>query len=545
MKASIIFHSGSIWTGVSSHPRATTLAIHNGVIAAIGTDSQLRTEIESATEVIDLHGRTLLAGFQDAHVHPVDGGLRGLICDLSPASNATECLDLVAAYITTHPDSEAIVGDGWLLEWFEGGTPTAVLLDSVVGNRIVFLTDADGHSAWVSSAALLAAGIDKHTADPPAGRIERDGDGSPIGVLHDAAMERVRTLLPKISLEETTQALRLAQEHLLSLGITAWQDAIVTPDIDAAYLELAARNELFARVGLALWWERDGDLDQFSELSRRRLRLEAAGIRAHWIKLMLDGVIETGTAWLLEPYLGSLAGPLGTHTGGPFFHFDVLNSIVMRMETLGFQAHFHAIGDAAIRQALNAVAVARAANPEVKNVRHQIAHVQVVDPDDIERFFHLGVVANLQTLWACHEPQMDDLTIPVLGASRALHQYPFESIRKSGARIACGSDWPVSSANPLEQIAVAVSRECKSSVEESRGSPFIGREALALEDAIGAFTFGSAFANGIEEHSGTLAPSKWADIVVLDQDLFHLPGPDIADVKVDFTLVGGKVVYER
>lgn len=544
MRADMVFYAGSIWTGERMQPLATALAIRDGIIVAIGSDDAVRREVDVATELIDLHGRTLLSGFQDAHVHPVDGGLRGLICDLSTGSSASGCLDLIASYVQGHRDSDVIVGDGWLLEWFEGGIPSAKMLDAVVGNRIACLTDAGGHSAWVSTAALLAAGIGRDSPDPTAGRIERDDDGSPLGVLHDGAMDSVKRLLPKITQAEMSQALRLGQRHLLSLGVTGWQDAIVTPDIDTAYLDLASRGELIARAGAALWWERDEGLDQLSELVRRRSRLESAGVRASSIKVMLDGVIEAGTAWLLEPYVGSLAGPQGSHTGDPFIPPGVLHSIVTEMEQVGFQAHFHAIGDAAVRHALDSVAASRRVNRST-GIRHQIAHVQLVHPQDIGRFGELGVVANIQTLWACHEPQMDEFTIPVLGTPRAWRQYPFESIRRQGGRIACGSDWPVSSANPLEQIAVGVSRRCGNPGSKMRELPFIESEALTLANAVSAFTSGSAFANGIEERSGTLSLSKDADLIVLDKDLFQLPEDDLGDVKVDFTVISGKVVYER
>ncbi|MHB8189498.1 MAG: amidohydrolase [Ferrimicrobium sp.] len=544
MRADMILYSGRIWTGERTQPWATSIAIKDGVIIAIGSDDAVRIDVTTTTDTIDLGGRTLLPGFQDAHVHPVDGGLRALSCDLSSASCASECLELVASYVDSHPDHEVIVGDGWLLEWFEGGVPTAEILDSVVGARIAFLTDAGGHSAWVSSAALVAAGIDHLTPEPRGGRIERREGGVPVGVLHDEAMESVKRLLPKMTGGEMRQALRLGQKHLLSLGVTAWQDAIVTPDIDAAYLELAGLGELVGRASAALWWERGGGIDQLSELTRRRHLLEEAGVRASSVKLMLDGVIEVGTAWLLKPYCGCHAGADGMHTGDPFIPSDIVNAAVAEMELIGFQAHFHAIGDAAVRQALDAVAAARRINGPTE-IRHHIAHVQVVHPQDIGRFASLGVVANIQTLWACHEPQMDDLTMPVLGDVRSQWQYPFESLRKNGARLACGSDWPVSSASPLEQIAVAVSRVCRNLGGKETQPVFVEDEILSLQHSLEAFTIGSAYINCREDRSGSLLVGKDADTVVLDDNIFELAGRDLSDVKVDLTLISGEVVYER
>ncbi len=541
MRADVVLHSGRIW-----NPRrgaVSALAIGSGKIVALGSDSAVRDAVDRSCETVDLRGRTVVPGFQDAHVHPVDGGLRMLSCDLSQASSASGCLDAVAAYVAEHSDLEVVVGDGWLLEWFERGIPPAGALDAVVGNRVAFFTEAGGHSAWVSTAALNAAGIDSGTADPSDGRIERAPDGRPVGVLHDGAMEPVRRLLPETTRDGMRRALELGQEHLISLGITAWQDAIVTPKIGLAYIDLASKGALIGRASAALWWDRSAGVEQLGELVRRRSLLEEAGVRASTVKLMLDGGIEVGTAWMLEPYIGYLGGPSGSHSGEPFISAEQLSAALPAMERLGFQAHFHAIGDAAVRGALDAVALARSENGP-SDRRHQIAHLQVVHPDDLGRFVALGVAANIQALWACHEPQMDDLTIPVLGEVRARWQYPFGALWRSGAHLAFGSDWPVSSASPLEQIAVAVSRSRALSGDGGVRTPFLGDQALSLDASIEAFTQGSARVHFIEDITGRIEQGMDADLAVLDADLFNLSGRALEDVKADMTWIRGRLVFD-
>ncbi len=540
MRADVILHSGKIW---GSSGEATAVAIGGTKIVAVGSDSAVRDAVGHPRETVDLRGRTVVPGFQDGHVHPVDGGLRILSCDLSTAGSADECFSAVAAYVRAHPDLAVIVGDGWLLEWFERGTPPRRSLDAIVGDRIAFLTETGGHSAWVSTAALQAAGISRSTADPRDGRIERDLDGEPVGMLHDGAMELVKRLLPQPSRSDMCKALEIGQKHLVSLGITAWQDAIVTPEIDLAYIDLAGAGKLSVRASAALWWDRDAGVDQLEELLWRRCLLEDADVPARTVKLMLDGGIEVGTAWMLEPYAGYLGGPQGVEAGRPFIPAEQVNEAVSAMERIGFQAHFHAIGDAAVRAALDAVAVAREQNGDLKR-RHQIAHVQVVHPEDIKRFAALGVAANIQALWACHEPQMDDLTIPVLGETRASWQYPFGALARSGAHLACGSDWPVSSADPLEQIKVAIHRTCASSAGDA-AAPFFADQALTLPIALNAFTKGSAYLQFIDDTTGTIEAGKEADLAVLDGDIADLNDFGAEKPKVDMTWIRGKPVFER
>ncbi len=346
---------------------------------------------------------------------------------------------------------------------FPGGTPTAADLDAVTGGRPAFLPNRDHHTAWVNSAALAIADITSSTQDPADGRIERDGAGNPTGALHDGAMRIVADYVPPPSQAELTTALLTAQRHLHSLGITSIQDACVgdageisIPDTFATYRLAAADRLLTCRVTGALWWDRFRGLHQLDTLQARREEADGGGyFRATSVKLMLDGVCETFTAAMGAPYLDG-HGHATDHAGSLFIEPDELTEAVGRLADLGFQLHFHAIGDRAVAAALDALA----ALPEAQRIsgRHHIAHLQFISPADLERFARLRVTGNFQPLWACKDEQNDRLTLPFVGLERANWQYRIASLLRMGTRIAFGSDWPVSSADPLQELHVAVNR---------------------------------------------------------------------------------------
>jgi predicted amidohydrolase YtcJ len=392
----------------------------------------------------------------------------------------------------------------------------------------------------VNTKALELAGIDRDTPDPADGRIERDADGTPTGALHEGAAEAVERLLPPTTDDDLSAGLRRGQAYLHSLGITAWQDAIVTPRDQAIYVGAAEAGWLTARVEGALWWERERGLEQVEELVERSRDGVRGTFRPNSVKLMGDGVLETFTAAMLEPYLDADGRPTDRR-GITFIDPELLGRAVTLLDAAGLQPHFHAIGDRAVRNALDAVAVARAANGP-SDTRPHIAHIQVIHPDDVPRFAVLGVAANAQPLWACHEGQMDRLTIPFLGPERTSWQYPFRSLLRSGAALAMGSDWSVSTANPLEEMEVAVTRVAT----ELRGErePFLPDERLTLEESIRAFTLGSARVNHLDADTGSIEVGKLADLAVIDRDLFAQDAGPIADARVLLTLVGGAVVFE-
>jgi predicted amidohydrolase YtcJ len=548
--ADLAFVNGAVYTVDAARSRADAVAVHGGRIVAVGPDATIREHVGPRTTVIDLRGRMLLPGFQDAHVHPPSGGLEMLRCDLNDVYTKPEYLEIIAAYAVEHPDREWILGGGWYMSVFPRGAPDRGSLDAIAPDRPVFLWSRDGHSAWCNSKALEIAGITATTPDPPDGRIERDEEGAPSGTLHEGAMNLVAT--PPTTADELTDGLRLGQKYLHSLGITAWQDAIVGGRDDTldVYRSFAGSGALTARVVGALWWDRHRGEEQVEELIHRRGEGGAGRFRATSVKIMQDGIVENFTAASLRPYLDAHGAPTD-NAGLSFVEPEALKRAVTRLDAEGFQVHFHALGDRAVREALDAVEAARRANGPSDH-RHHLAHLQIVHPDDIPRFRALGALANAQPLWACYDPQMTELTIPFLGEERASWQYPFGSLARAGATLAFGSDWSVSTPNPLEEMHVAVNRTSASAGPPVAGDGpradeevFLPEERLDLATSIAAFTIGSAYVNHLDDVTGSIEVGKYADLAVVDRDLFAHPPEEMAEARVDATFVEGVAVYER
>ena len=544
----VVFTGGAVYTVDAARSWAQAVAVKGRRIVAVGTDDSLSDLIGPTTEVHDLRGRMLLPGFQDAHVHPPSGGLEMLECNLNEAYTQEGYERIVAVYASEHPDVEWIRGGGWSMDSFPGGTPTKEVLDRIVPDRPVYLPNRDGHGAWVNSRTLELAGITRETPDPPDGRIERDAAGEPSGTLHEGAMDLVDKLMPPVTEQEWAEGLRVAQRYLHSLGITAWQDAIVGGPYDTldAYTAMAGRGELTARVVGSLWWDRHRGDEQIDELIAKRDRSAVGRFRATTVKIMQDGVIEDFTAGVLDPYLDRDGTPT-KNRGMSFVDPELLNRSVTRLDAEGFQVHIHAIGERAVREALDALEAARRANG-TNDHRHHIAHIQVVHPDDLPRFHELGVVANAQPLWATLEGQMVNLTIPFLGPERSGWQYPFASLVRSGARLAFGSDWSVSSPNPMWEMAIAVHRKeplryADMVGERATEEAFLPDERIDLATAIHAFTMGSAYVNHLDDVTGSIEVGKEADLVVVDRNLFDLTLDELADAKVQLTMVAGAPVF--
>ena len=538
--ADLVLTGGHVHTVDSARPRADAVAVRGDRIVAVGSAAEVDELRGPRTRVIDLTGRLLLPGFQDVHIHPIFAGVDRLQCDLRDARGRDGVLAAIRAFVAAHPDDEWIIGSGWYMADFEHGTPRREDLDAIIPDRPAFFPNRDGHSAWVNTKALELAGIDRDTPDPEDGRIERDPDGTATGALHEGAFQLVERLMPPVTGALMEEGLRLAQAYLHSLGITAWQDAIVRPEDHAVYRAAAGAGWLTARVEAAMWWDRERGDDQVDELIERSRGGTVGRLRSNSVKLMQDGVLETFTGAMIEPYLDAGGRP-GENRGISFIDPERLPGWVTRLDAAGLQPHFHAIGDRAVRECLDAVAAARSANGH-SDTRPHIAHIQVIHPDDVPRFAALDVVANAQPYWACHEGQMDELTIPFLGPERTTWQYPFRSLLDAGARLAMGSDWSVSTPNPLLEMEVAVTRVS----DESRGvrAPFLPEQALTLAEAIRAFTAGSAYVNHLDAETGTIEVGKLADLTVIDRDLVAPDAGPIGDGRVLGTWVGGAAVFE-
>jgi predicted amidohydrolase YtcJ len=539
--------NGAVYTVDAARSWAQAVSIKDGRIQLVGTDDDVRQAVGPGTEIVDLAGRMLVPGFQDAHVHPVAGGLDMLQCNLHGLSTADEYLAAIRDYADTHPDVPWILGGGWSMDAFAGGTPTAAALDRIVPDRPVSLPNRDGHGVWVNSLALKIGGVTRDTPDPADGRIERDEQGEPSGTLHEGAGDLVNVHAPEPSADELAEGLRMGQEYLHSLGITAWQDAIVgtmswSNTLDT-YVRAATSCDLTARVVGALWWDRHQGLEQIDALIEQRARGVAGRFAATSVKIMQDGVCENFTAAVLTPYLDA-HGAETDNRGISFVDPELLREAVTRLDAEGFQVHFHALAERAVRESLDAIETALETNGP-SDGRHHLAHLQVVHPDDIPRFRQLGAVANAQPLWAAHESQMDDLTIPFLGEPRWRWQYPFGSLVRAGAALAMGSDWSVSSPDPLEEIHVAVNRQMPADYPhkvENR-EVFLPQERLDLATALAGFTMGSAFVNHLDATTGSIEPGKFADLAVIDRNLFEHPAEEIASATVHQTYVEGERVF--
>jgi predicted amidohydrolase YtcJ len=549
--ASLILHGGRVWAPQSPSGFADALAIEGSTIVALGSDDDVAAWRGPGTRALDLRGRLAIPAFGDAHVHAVSAGLESLRCNLLGLRTRHECLERIALYARTLPADAWVLGGGWSMESFPGGVPTAADLDAVTGGRPAFLPNRDHHSAWVNSAALVLAGVDARTPDPTSGRIERDAEGRPTGTLHESAMALVTRHVPATTPAELEAGLRAALARLHSLGVTHWQDACVgeagdigVPDTFETYRSAARDGWLSARVRGALWWDRGRGLEQVEGLLSRREASPEGPFRATSVKMMVDGVCENFTAAMSRAYLGE-PGHDGTHRGELFIDEEMLAAAVGRLDAEGFQVHFHAIGDRAITTALDAIEGLGAERSAVN--RHHLAHLQFIAPEDVARFARLGAIANFQPLWAATDPQMEELTLPFVGEERAQWQYSIGSVWRRGGRVAFGSDWPVSSPDPLQEIHVAVNRLLSTRLgragERETTVPFRVSEALSLREALDAFTRNVAYVNGDEDRLGALEVGYQADVAVLSQDLFERPTTEIGDVEVELTVAGGQVVF--
>lgn len=547
MYADTILVGGSVFDTDAQRSRPGGVAINGTTILAVGSETDLENLIGPRTTVVRTDGKLVIPGFQDAHVHPVQGGMERLQCDLTEATNARECLSAIRKYAADHLNKPWVEGAGWSSDHFPGGAPTREMLDQVVPDRPAILGNRDHHGIWVNSIALQLAGIDRHTPDPADGRIGRDYNGEPDGNLYEGAMFLVRQHQPAFTPEFARQGLLESQRYLHSFGVTSWQDAILGYDLPAelpigAYQDADRANELTMRVTGCLWWERDGGLEQIPVFQELREELVATIHAEYWrgtaVKIMVDGVVESKTAATHEPYRDA-AGNLTSNNGISFFDPAALSEYVVALDAAGFTVHFHALGDRAVTEALDAIAAARHINGDSR-LPHHLAHIQLIDPSDIPRFKELGAVANMQMLWAAHEPVNDDLSIPFLSPSHHERLYPFGEVNAAGGALAAGSDWPVTTPDPLQAIHVGVNRVVGQDGSRPLGS---SHQKLSLATAVTAYTAGSARVNGHDDQTGYLRSGLLADLAVIDRDLFIINPLEINTARVERTYVGGQLVY--
>ncbi len=528
-----IFTGGGIWSGPGGDTDA--LLVADGAVRALG--DQARASAAGADEV-DLDGGFLMPSFGDGHAHPLYGGLESAGPAVRPCKSVDEIVSAVGEFAAEHPDDDWIMGASYESSLAPGGLFDARWLDAAVPDRPVVLRAWDYHTMWCNTVALERAGITADTPDPVLGEIPHREDGSVLGTLREwGAMDLMTAVMPNRDEDVRVAALGTAADYYLARGVTWVQDAWVEPaDVDI-YIEAARRDALRMRFNLAFYADPrhfDFQVGHFAEARRRVDEADSPLLTAQTVKFFADGVVENETGALLAPYCTALH-----NHGMRNWEGDSLAEAASRVDDLGLQIHIHAIGDAAVRQALDAIEqVARRNGP--RDRRAVIAHAQLVDDADIGRFAELGVIPNMQPLWAQLDALMLVLTVPRLGAERADKQYRIRSIDKSGAPLAFGSDWPVSSGAPLDGIAVAVSRRTADGDPEGGWTP---DEVLPIERALSAGTAGVAYQAFAEGRWGRLTPGASADLLWLDRDPRTTPALEIPALHVHATYLRGRPVY--
>jgi predicted amidohydrolase YtcJ len=532
--ADTIFLNGGIYTVDAKRSWAQAAAIRDGRIVAVGSNEEVLPLKGPETTVVDLAGRMALPGFHDSHVHVASAGLEELQCPLNDLKTVEAILGAVAECAAR--SKEWIVGGGWDLSLFENSSPRKELLDKAAPGRAVILSGADGHSAWASSRALELAGITAKTPNPENGIIEHDKKtGEPSGTLRETAIDLVMEKVPSPSPEMRLEGLRRGLTHASEVGITSFIEASVGDADFDAFKSVAQSGDLTAKVRLSMTYGMFGS-DDFEKLLARRQEAAEPYLKADAIKIFIDGVLEGETAALLSPYL-TKPGYLGSIT----MPASDLNAAVTRFDAMGLQVHMHAIGDAAVHAGLDAFAAARAANG-VKDNRHHISHLQLIHADDIPRFKELGVAANFQAFWAWPDDYILKLNMPQVGPERVNRMYPIGSVHRGGGRVVGGSDWSVSTVNPLAAMEVAITRQDPDNV---RTDVLNEAERVDLATMIAAYTIEGAWLMHHEKETGSIETGKAADIVVLERDLFKVPPAQMDGVRVDLTMLDGKVLYQR
>jgi len=535
--ADVIVINAHIYTVDPQHKWANALAVRGDHIVAVGDNAKIEAYRRKATRVIDAHGRLMLPGFTDCHIHFMDGSLGLTRVDLNDSGTVAEVQKRVKAYADSHPKEPWIQGMGWTYPTFRpSGLPDKKILDEAVPDRPVFLIAFDGHSSWANSKALAMAGIDRNTPDPPNGKIVRDGNGEATGALKEAAGDLIDVKIPKPTRAERLDALRKGIHEANKAGLVRVHSAGQDFEYLDLYDDLRKRGELTLRFYVAYFLNPPGltpDINKQIDDARRKYNDD--WISGGVVKTMLDGVVEAHTAAMLDPYTDD-----PSQSGKLFWDPEQYKSTVASLDVRGLQIFTHAIGDKAVRLALDAYQNAEEIN-KTKDARPRIEHIETINAQDIDRFGKLGVIASMQPLHSYPDEDTLGIWARNIGPERATRPWVWRSIEMKGGALAFGSDWPVVTLNPWRGVQTAVTRQTQ------EGEPvggFVPQQRLSLEDTIRAYTLGAAFAGRREKTEGSIEAGKLADFIVLDRDLFKIEPSEIGKTEVLLTMVGGKVVYE-
>jgi predicted amidohydrolase YtcJ len=540
--ADVIVTNARIYTVNPQQKWAEAIAIRGDKIVAVGERKQIEALRGPATRVIDAGQRLLLPGFTDCHIHFMDGSLGLTRVDLNGATTVAEIQKRVKAYADAHParpNDAWIQGMGWTYPTFGSiALPNKKILDDVVPDRPVYLVAFDGHSSWANSKALAMAGIDRNTPDPPNGKIVRDENGDATGALKEAAGDLVGSKTPVPTHAERLDALRKGLREANRVGLVRVHSAGQDFEYLDLYYELRNRGELTLRFYVAYFLDPPGLTPQSTALienARRQYKSNDDWLAGGAVKTMLDGVVEAHTAAMLEPYTDDL-----TQSGKLFWDPDKYKATIADLDARGLQIFTHAIGDKAVRLALDAYQNAVEVN-KTKDARPRIEHIETITAADVDRFGKLGVIASMQPLHSYPDDDTLGIWARNIGPERASRAWVWRSIQDKGGALAFGSDWPVVTLNPWPGVQTALTRQT-SDGEPSGG--FIPKQRLSLEDTIRGYTLGAAFAGHREKTEGSLEPGKLADFILLDRDLFKIEPSEIDKTEVLLTVVGGKVVYQ-
>jgi predicted amidohydrolase YtcJ len=540
--ADLVLKNGVIYTVDGARSLAQALAVKDGRFLYIGTNKGVSRFVGKGTRVVDLGGKLVLPGFIDSHCHPSSATQQFGSAPLTGLRSLPEYQKAIREFRAGHPGIKVVRGRGWSNTVFGKSGPTREMLDEAVKDIPAAMSSEDGHSVWVNTKTLEAAGLTRKTHDPLGGVIERDPkSGEPAGTLRESAAGLVRSVIPDFSLEEFVSGLEEYQTMALAFGITTAHEAeldLAGDNALPAYEILERDSRLRMRFRASLYVDPRLDSSQVSGLAAEREKHKSPLYQTNGAKIFIDGVVEGGTAFLKEPYVHKPG-----FRGEPLWKMEDLVAACKALDRENFQLHFHAIGDAAVAESLDGIAGAVAANGP-RDRRSLITHLQLVLPADIRRFKDLGVVAVPQPFWFMKDDYYTNIQVPYLGQKRADEEYPMESFFNAGVPVASSSDYPVTiPCDPLRaiQIGITRSRPGFSGPDEILWPA----ERATLEQMIASFTIFGAYANFLEKETGSIESGKSADLIVLDRNLFETPADKIADAKVVLTLFAGKIAYEK
>jgi len=540
-EADWVIRNGTVYTVDPARSRAEAVAIRDGLFLYVGSNAGASRYVGRKTKVLDLEGKLVLPGFIDSHCHPSAAVEQFGSVALFGLGSAEGYRKAILDFLVAHPQTTAVRGSGWSNALFGPRGPDKAWLDAVVRELPVALASEDGHSTWVNSKTLELAGVTKETPDPPGGVIERDpGTGEPSGTLRESAALLVENVIPEFTIEEIAKGLEAYQTMALGFGITTAHDASLHPGKNElrAYKRLEEAGRLRMRFRASLYTDPRLGPEQVREMVAERDRNAGPLFQTWAAKFFIDGVVEGSTAYLNEPYVHKPG-----FRGESLWPRDSLNAVCAALDREGFQLHFHAIGDAAVAEALDGIAFAGEANGP-REARPLITHLQLVSPADIPRFGELGVVAVVQPYWFMKDDYYHNLQVPFLGRLRADAEYPMKSFFHAGVPVASSSDYPVTiPCDPLQAIQIGMTRSRPG--DTAPGDVLWPEERVTLDEMIASFTINGAYANHLEDVTGSIETGKSADFIVCDRNLFEVPAEEISRARVVRVFFEGRPVDEK